>query len=654
MKKIHLGAAALNTTPKDWSGNADKIVAVIRAAKARGVGLLCLPELTITGYGCDDEFHAPYVSEWAMDLLLQRIAPETESIAVTVGLPLQFAGATYNAICVLAEGALLGFVLKQNLAGDGIHYEPRFFKAWPTGLVEGLEVAGQVYPIGDLIFELNGVRIGFEICEDAWVANRPGVELAQRAVDVVLNPSASHFSFGKRLIRERFVQEGARAFHCAYVYANLVGNEAGRAIYDGDCLIASQGALIARSEPFQFEDIVLVDAVVDLEANRVNRNRQASYRPAVDRRENLCETEHDLLTEAPLTCAPLAECAYDKNEEFYRAVALGLFDYMRKARTAGFAISLSGGADSAACLALVYLMAKTVIAEHPEHPYVQHLLAGDAVTVGNLMRRICVCAYQGTRNSSETTETAARELAQQAGARFLSIDVQVLVDEYERILSGYLERPLMWETDDISRQNIQARCRAPGIWAIANASNLLLLSTSNRSEAAVGYCTMDGDTAGSLSPVAGIDKTFLRQWLVWVEREHLPILSLVNDLEPTAELRPLRADQTDEEDLMPYPVLNRIQKLAVVEKKSPRAIYQCLLDEIEGCDAQAVVNWLKRYFTLWSRNQWKRERYAPSFHVDDENLDPRSWCRYPILSGGYTDELAELEAEVTQKVAVRP
>jgi NAD+ synthase (glutamine-hydrolysing) len=224
--------------------------------------------------------------------------------------------------------------------------------------------------------------------------------------------------------------------------------------------------------------------------------------------------------------------------------------------------------------------------------------------------------------------------------------VQTLVDEYERILSGYLERPLTWEADDISRQNIQARCRAPGIWAIANASNLLLLSTSNRSEAAVGYCTMDGDTAGSLSPVAGIDKTFLRQWLVWVELEHLPILSLVNDLEPTAELRPLSADQTDEEDLMPYPVLNRIQKLAVVEKKSPRDIFDCLRDEIEGSDAQTIFNWLKRYFTLWSRNQWKRERYAPSFHVDDENLDPRSWCRYPILSGGYADELAQLEREL--------
>jgi NAD+ synthase (glutamine-hydrolysing) len=183
---------------------------------------------------------------------------------------------------------------------------------------------------------------------------------------------------------------------------------------------------------------------------------------------------------------------------------------------------------------------------------------------------------------------------------------------------------------------------------MANAGNFLLLSTSNRSEAAVGYCTMDGDTAGSLSPVAGIDKTFLRQWLVWAEQTHLPSLQIVIGLNPTAELRPLSADQTDEEDLMPYPILNRIQKLAVVQKKSPRAIFDCLQNEVEGATAERILGWLKRYFSLWSRNQWKRERYAPSFHVDDENLDPRSWCRYPILSGGYVDELAELDSYISR------
>ncbi|MGJ8639903.1 MAG: NAD(+) synthase [Opitutaceae bacterium] len=645
-KHIHIGAAALNTTPKDWSGNTNRILAVVEEAKQRGVQLLCLPELVTTGYGCEDEFHAPYVSEWALRILLEEIVPETAGIAVTVGLPIRCHGATFNTIAVVIDRELVGLAVKQNLAGDGIHYEPRFFKAWPAGHVERFTYISGDCLIGDLIFEIAGLRVGFEICEDAWVADRPGVELARRAVDVILNPSASHFSFGKSQIRERFVQEGARAFHSAYVYANLIGNEAGRAIYDGDCLIATGGEIVARTKPFQFEDYVLIDAVVDIEANRVNRNRQASYRPAYDTEEQICKRPWNVWTNRACTKVAEPHLSLTKDEEFYRAVALGLFDYMRKAHTGGFAISLSGGADSAACLALVYLMAKTVVEENPQHPYLVSLLDGQEVTVEALMKRICVCAYQGTVNSSDTTEAAARELAKETGARFLSINVQNLVDEYEAILSRYLERPLNWEADDISRQNIQARCRAPGIWAIANASNFLLLSTSNRSEAAVGYCTMDGDTAGSLSPVAGIDKTFLQQWLVWVERTHLPSLQRVNGLNPTAELRPLSADQTDEEDLMPYPILNRIQKLAVVQKKSLRAIFDCLLDEVEGASAKQVLAWLQRYFSLWSRNQWKRERYAPSFHVDDENLDPRSWCRYPILSGGYVDELAQLKSQV--------
>src|SRR5476651_369814 len=125
-----------------------------------------------------------------------------------------------------------------------------------------------------------------------------------------------------------------------------------------------------------------------------------------------------------------------------------------------------------------------------------------------------------------------------------------------------LGRKLSWKTDDIALQNIQARVRSPGIWMVANLQNALLLATSNRSEAAVGYATMDGDTAGGLSPIAGIDKAFLRRWLVWLEQQGplgigpIPELAAVNAQAPTAELRPPSATQTDEADLMPYEILD--------------------------------------------------------------------------------------------------
>lgn len=644
--RIHLGAVALNTTPKDWEGNTRLIIESIRDAKDADVAILCLPELAISGYGCEDEFHAPYVAEWAMETLFNEILPETQGIAVTIGLPIQLRGATYNAIALVVDGHVAGFVTKQNLAGDGIHYEPRFFKAWPSGHVEQIGINGQSYPIGDLIFDLEGIRVGLEICEDAWVAQRPGGNLAQRAVDVILNPSASHFSMGKALVRERFVQEGSRAFHCAYVYANLLGNEAGRAIYDGDCLIATNGQIIRRSEQFLLEDRELIHAVVDIATNRVARNRQASYKPNFDVDNSVVQVSWSPNTQDTPSEISLPEITTDRFQQFEDAAALGLYDYMRKSYTAGFTISLSGGADSSACLALVYIMAKKLAQRELLPAYFQRLIGCENATAEELMQRICICAYQGTDNSSEQTLNAAKSLADQAGAKFTNINVQGLVNQYEAILGDFLGRELTWTDDDIARQNIQARCRAPGIWAIANASNHLLLSTSNRSEAAVGYCTMDGDTAGSLSPLAGIDKEFLRAWLVWAEDKHLSELSHVNRLVPTAELRPESEDQTDEDDLMPYGVLNRIQKLAVIEKKSPREIFDYIAAENPGDTAAQIYQWLDRYFKLWSRNQWKRERYAPSFHLDDENLDPRSWCRYPILSGGYAKELEILKKEL--------
>ena len=208
---------------------------------------------------------------------------------------------------------------------------------------------------------------------------------------------------------------------------------------------------------------------------------------------------------------------------------------------------------------------------------------------------------------------------------------------------------MTWEQDDVTLQNIQARVRAPSIWLIANARGQILMSTSNRSEAAVGYATMDGDTAGRHLPIAGIDKAFLRRWLRWLETEGAPgigpfaALSAVNEQQPTAELRPAADAQTDEGDLMPYPVLDAIERVAIRDKKFPEEAYAMMRVEFPEVPASTMQRWVAKFYRLWCRNQWKRERYAASFHVDDKNLDPKTWCRFPILSGGYALELEALE-----------
>ena len=149
-----------------------------------------------------------------------------------------------------------------------------------------------------------------------------------------------------------------------------------------------------------------------------------------------------------------------------------------------------------------------------------------------------------------------------------------------------------------------------------------------------------------------MDKNFVRSFLRWLEAEGpaglgpIPALRAVNEQAPTAELRPAAAAQTDEGDLMPYDLLDAIERSAIRDKRSPKEIFALVRQEFPQYTREQLLVWLKRFFTLFARNQWKRERYAPSFHIDDESLDPKTWYRFPILSGGFARELAELDESV--------
>lgn len=653
MKRIRLGAAVLNQTPLDWEGNTARILEAIQSAKAAGVSVLCLPELCITGYGCEDMFVSPNTWRTAWEMLL-KIVPETNDMVVSVGLPLYVTNGVYNVACVIADRQIVGFVPKQHLAGDGLHYEPRWFRAWPAETISEYHHEGNIWPIGDLIFECDGVRMGFEICEDAWVAGRPGNRMAECGVDVILNPSASHFAFGKHEVRKRFVLEGSRSFGVSYIYANLIGNEAGRAIYDGGALIASSGELIAAGPRFGFHDVDVTIADVDVELTRTRRAAIHSM-PA-----DVTDDVHDriariggCLNSPEKTIHRTADVAPESEQtEFTQAVALALFDYLRKSFSCGFVVSMSGGADSSTVACLIRCAIERAVADMGLDGFRQRLSyikpIADAATIDDLMAELFTGVYQSTRNSGDVTRNAAAAVTKGVGGTFHELDVDELVTGYTSIVEKALGRELTWKQDDITLQNIQARTRSPGIWMFANLNNALLLSTSNRSEAAVGYATMDGDTSGGLSPIAGIDKAFVREWLRTMETEGsagcsaIPALKLVNQQEPTAELRPSEYDQTDEGDLMPYPLLDEIEGLAIGDKLSPQEILQLLKERHDEYTHDQLKEWVIRFFQLWSRNQWKRERYAPSFHVDDKNLDPRTWCRFPILSGGFRHELSQL------------
>lgn len=650
MKCLKIAAGFVNQTPLDWDGNLENIKAAIRGAVDSGrVGLLCLPELCCTGYGCEDAFLSREVQERAFTMLFDicRFLKErgTEMV-VCVGLPIMYRNALYNTVAVLRGNRILGLVPKQHLANDGLHYEARWFKPWPAGLTDVIH--GDI-PIGDILFSFAGIRVGFEICEDAWVAQRPGGILAANGVDIILNPSASHFAFGKHDVRTRFVTEGSRAFNCTYVYANLCGNEAGRAIYDGECMIATGGDVVAMGTRLSMKRFGLVMAIIDVDATRTLQAGTASFTPAHTMKEigAYQMTEADQVVSSSISLPVVTDSTLARFDEMEHALTLALYDYMLKSGTRGFAISLSGGADSAACAVLVRLMIEKSVAELGHLEVVRQLHLGDVTeqsSIEALTNMLLTCFYQGTANSSLTTLTAAKKVAAEMGAKFLNIDVDHIVEAYKAEVSEALNCTLDWSTHDLPLQNIQARVRAPSAWLIANLENKLLLTTSNRSEAAVGYCTMDGDTAGSIAPIGGVDKTFLLEWLRFLANGQYPSLWYIVEQKPTAELRPGET-QTDEADLMPYPILQAIETCAIQQKKGPKETYDTLAIKSDF-PAQLLFSYVRKFYTLWCRNQWKRERYALSFHVDSRNLDPRSWCRFPVLNGGYVKELEELRVSL--------
>lgn len=608
---MRIGGACLNQIPMDWANNLSNISNAITQAKSEKIKLLCLPELCITGYGCEDMFLSQWLSEKAFAKLTE-IVPQTKDIAVAIGLPVFTNGKIYNTTCLIHDQKVLSFYAKQKLANDGVHYEPRWFTPWEPGKVIPFQFNGQDVPFGHITAYLFDLKIGFEICEDAWRDDRPACHLLNKDIDLILNPSASHFAFGKSDFRENLVIKSSETFNCTYLYANLLGNESGRMIYDGDILIAQNGDLKGKNARLSFRDFKTLSCDIDF--------------------DNPAESQVDIRMGVS-----------GKFEEFPQATSLALFDYLRKSKNKGFVLSLSGGADSGTIAIMVAEMVKNGIQELGFAAFKTKLgIDLKKGTNQEIVTQLFYTAYQGTINSSEGTYCSARELAESIGANFYQWNIDQEVTDYQSAIERAIGRSLSWDSDDIALQNIQARARSPIIWMLANINNCLLLSTSNRSEGDVGYATMDGDTSGSISPIAAVDKSFILKWLSYAEKElSYHGLNRVNSLSPTAELRPQEMNQTDEADLMPYEVLADIEQKAIRDKKSPIETYDQL--RRKWPDHVLLKQWITKFFKLWSVNQWKRERIAPGFHLDDFNVDPRTWCRFPILSSSFQEELEELK-----------
>lgn len=663
-RTLRVAAATVNQTPLDWEGNEARIKKLLQQSRHNDVGLVVFPELCVTSYNCEDMFFSLHTVRMA-EMMVSNLLPDTKGLACVFGLPIFHEGAMYNCALVVENGVPLGLNPKKQLPREGVHYESRWFKPGRYGQSETTAFLGEDIPFGDYRYQFSSYGMAIEICEEAWRSRLSAADHASAGVEVVVNPSASHFALGKYKVRETMVANNSRSMQVHYIHTNLLGVEAGRMIYDGGAIFSECGVISKRGMRFGFHDGSLTIKDLDLDKARVAKLRNRSEKAAPKAAHGSVIRGHYSFSEAKKKAIKDTDRIYaqaradqwdlSKEEEFLAALMLGLFDYLRKCRARGFMLSMSGGCDSGAIAIIVAHTIASALKELGPNELGNRLNLKPSTNPDeprSWIKEILTTVYQSTDNSGPVTRTAAREVAYEIGAEHHEVDVQDAVNTYLGLASSVVNRQLEWAKDDLALQNIQARSRAPMVWLLANIKGALLLATSNRSEVALGYATMDGDTAGGFAPLGGIDKDYLRKWLRWAEKDcqwglgPLAKLSLINAQAPTAELRPKDKEQQDESDLMPYEILGRIEKCFVKDLMEPQAILNTLAVEYPAISTKQLGEYVKRFLKLWSQNQWKRERYAPSFLLDDNSLDPKTWCRFPILSSGFQHEINNLFTDI--------
>jgi len=636
MRLVNIGVASVSVKVGDFAGNAERLREVIAEAKAQGVHLLVTPELCLSGYSLEDRIWWPDIARRSWQSL-QELQEHCSGISVFVGLPVRIDAMVYNAAALIHDGSVRGLILKKYLPTYSIFYEGRNWTAWQSGATE---VHG--IPAGELIFDLPYGKVSAEICEDLWSTNSPAHMRVRAGAEIVCNPSASPFTPLKNEQRRRLILGAAGNLACVYAYANLLGCDNSRLVFDGGGIIASPEGIVAEGEVLSNAYWTLTTGVVNLDDVSRVRSENTTWRleasrqtvePAikiVDARdgEYAPAPVKDFVAQMPPNLfvpgeARLVNDADRFLEELFGALSLGLRDYFEKVGTfKRFLIALSGGRDSALCLLLAVHAAKALNEGKDAEGYAE---------------RVSTVYLPNKAYSSSATQKAARALAKELGVSF-----RVVAIDKEAKVAFEMAAELMDGEENVTplaRQNLQARVRGNMMLNWANSAQALLLVTSNLSEAAVGYTTTGGDNQGGYSPIANVPKTLVTMLLEYVaKRDGLKSLRQILDIAPSAELAP---DQEDEQDLMPYVVLDDLLYLFARRRMSLPDCWRILVYRHSDYDAEQLRTWTAHFGRLFAYNQWKREQLPVTMKVLDLDLDPKTGFRFPVTQS-IQDELDEL------------
>ena len=541
---MRIGIAQLNPTVGDLAGNRRLILDAYHALVAQGAELVVYPELIICGYPPRDLlFKRRFVAD--VEASLAEIAAAIGEVPALVGTvetnPAASGRRCYNSAAFCQNGRVVSMARKCLLPTYDVFDEDRYFEPSPAP---------------PSVVTVLGKKVGITLCEDIWThpelapSNRyrfqPVNWLAEQNLDVMVNLSASPWHHGKGYLRDQLVTDAARQLACPVVYVNAVGGN-DELVFDGRSLVSdATGRITARLPAFTTEARVIDTSPVS-----------PASAPAAE-------------AAGAAVASPAAQ-ASSPMADIHAALVLGLRDYAHKSGFKKALIALSGGIDSA-------LVAELAVAA----------LGADNVMGVSLPSAI----------SSGHSKDDARALAANLGIRFETIAIAETVAAAEAALGPVFAG----RAPDVTEENLQARVRGVLMMALSNKFGALLLTTGNKSEVAVGYCTLYGDMCGGLAVISDVYKTQVYELCRWINRAGAVIPVNTIEKPPSAELRP---GQVDQDSLPPYDVLDAILQGYVEEGLSRR-------DLVARGFAEAVVNDVVRKVDL---NEYKRKQAAPGLKI---------------------------------------
>ncbi|KAI6230974.1 Glutamine-dependent NAD(+) synthetase [Aphelenchoides besseyi] len=669
-RRANVAVCTVNQWALDFAGNQERIIKTCREAYEKGARVRLGPELEICGYNCADHFFELDTERHSWEVLREIVeeSKKLTNLLIVTGMPIRHNLALYNCLAAVINGRIVMIYPKSALCDEDIYRETRHFVAWKHHrqvfdyyIEEEYGFEQKSVPFGDGFVEsVDGVRVGFELCEELWTAKTKAVDLSLRAVDIICNGSGSHHVLGKSHQRiNQLVLGQTQKMGGIYLYANHRGCDGDRVYFDGMSSVVMNGQLYAQINQFDIEDTCVVNSVLDLDDVIAFRNKKSNCEQASRETPMPIIRFDGRLLEIPQRVGqplskPIQTIQRPDIEELCHGPPAWLWHYLRRSKQSGFFLPLSGGQDSCSVAVMVRLMCEKVCnaaSKNPDRDDPAYYFQGKRVPTdpNEFCSQILYTCYMGTVNSSETTKSAAQGLAKDIASNHSSIVVDKAVDALLGVFQMSFGLWLSFTSSDnrviMALQNIQARIRMVLAYLYAQASlvyynrpgGLLVLGTSNVDESLVGYVTKYDCSSADLNPIGSVCKRDLRSFLHYVhENWNFPHLKSIIDATPTAELRPLKDGevvQTDEAEIgLTYEELAVIGSIRRPGCCGPYAMFLKLAslwsdrytyNEI----GEKVIHFTKRY----AINRHKATVATPACHVNRYSNDDHRNDHRPFL-----------------------